>query len=495
MGIAEMASSFRLLRATGNLNQPELVPERMPLVVQFSQTTGPSHPRAWVTVVIGRNGVGKSRLLASIANLFDAADRGISRRRDDDLAVSCVTYEVDGHVCELASKGRKLEAKLDGNPHKLKDFPLPTRVIALTTTPFDKFRISKSLQRARGDEAPYEDERYIYRGLRDRTSRASPTAVLYRALEGLFAASTSETSRRLRIADVFKFLGYKPRIQVRYQFPSWKLDLVQRISSRDLDAIAREYEGRALARIIHSNADELHFVAREALDRLDANRSFTLRADFEGYSGDDVFFRQVQILRRADLLRLISAEVERIEDATTLDLRMASSGELGIVTNFLGLASVIQEGSLVFVDEPEISLHPEWQTRYIELLLKIFDGFQGCHFVLATHSPLILSDIDPKNSNVVSLDRDRPSADVGEAFAGQSSDYLLATAFEAPGNNNLYLKQEIIKALRLAANGKVASPRFAKTVDELVALLPHMKSESPVAQLIRQLAAARNFSS
>jgi hypothetical protein len=139
------------------------------------------------------------------------------------------------------------------------------------------------------------------------------------------------------------------------------------------------------------------------------------------------------------------------------------------------------------VDEPEISLHPEWQTKYVELLTSTFAHYRGCHFVLATHSPLILSDINPDASNVVSLDPDRRKAESASDFAGKSYDFLLATAFDEPGNNNMYLKEEIIKALRLAADGKVDSKEFAAALGVLKDMLPKLDQQSPIAQLIGEL--------
>jgi len=239
---------------------------------------------------------------------------------------------------------------------------------------------------------------------------------------------------------------------------------------------------------------QVRSIAEDALHRANGTRFFSLRADFEGYSEDDRFFQKVQLLRRAGLLGMRAAEVERVIDGAVLDLKLASSGELGIVTGFLGLASVIEDGSLIFIDEPEISLHPEWQTRYIDLLLKTFGNFGGCYFALATHSPLILSDIAPENSNVVSLDPNRREAEDAEAFAGRSADYLLVAAFQVPGKNNLYIKQEIIKALRLAANGKAATNEFANILEGLVVLLPQMEEDSPVAELIRELQEAAEAS-
>jgi len=378
-----MTRSFRLLEASGTFERRDILSSQIDrprsfLNVEFAQKPDVTALQSWVSVVIGKNGVGKSRLLAGIADIFETLGRG--RKRDDELGVSRLAYASDDRLCEIETDSIfRLRGKVDGRRCELTELPLPTKVIVLTTTPFDKFRISRSLLGFPRQQHPDLPERYTYLGLRDRFGRASPTAVIFRAIEGLFNALRAEASRRLRIAEVFGFLGYKPHIQVRYEFntPS--------------------------------------------------------------------------------------------------------------VTGFLGLASVIEDGSLIFIDEPEISLHPEWQTRYIDLLLKTFGNFGGCYFALATHSPLILSDIAPENSNVVSLDPNRREAEDAEAFAGRSADYLLVAAFQVPGKNNLYIKQEIIKALRLAANGKAATNEFANILESLVVLLPQMEEDSPVAELIREL--------
>jgi predicted ATPase len=452
-----------------------------------------------VSVVIGKNGIGKSRLLAGIADIFETLDSGKSRRRSSDLSVSQLSYAVDGHRCELETEGlSRLSAKIDGRRCELAELPLPNKVIALTTTPFDKFRISRSLLSMPGKDEPDGVERYVYLGLRDRTGRASPTAVIFRALEGMFAASSSEASRRFRISEVFRFLGYEPHMEVRYEFSSTNMRRLEQIVAGDpveqwIEPVRANNYRSPLVRMLErepSLLGDMRNIGEEVLGRAKGSRSFSLRADFEGTSVDEIFFQNVQLLRRADLIRMHAIEIERISDGAVLDMRLASSGELGIVTGFLGLASVIEDGSLIFVDEPEISLHPEWQVRYIDLLLKTFGHFSGCHFVLATHSPLILSDITPENSNVVSLDANRREAEDAEAFAGQSYDYLLATAFQVPGKNNLYLKQEIIKALRLAATGNAATDEFASIVAGMVDLLPKMERDSPVARLIRELQAA-----
>lgn len=464
------------------------------LDIEFAPSTNGT-TGSWVSVVIGRNGVGKSRILAGIADLFDSLGTG-SRTRRDNLSVSHLEYQVDDQHCVVQALGPgDLRASVSGIQVGPEHVPVPDKVIALTTTPFDKFRISRAVN-GWADSKQEAEDRYAYLGLRDRTGRASTTAAIFRALEGLFEASgSSDAERRVRIADVFEFLGYTPRIEVRYQVSlgGGKPRLEQLAQGAPPEALFNHNPGFRSARqldMLRKDEDILYHlrgVASELLNRLQDRLNVTLHADFDGHSEDDGFFRRIQLLRRFGLINMKSVVVERRRDGSLLDLRLASSGELGIVTGFLGVASVIRNNSLIFIDEPEISLHPEWQTKYVELLTNTFKHYRGCHFVLATHSPLILSDINPTASNVVSLDPDRRKVENASAFAGKSYDFLLATAFDEPGNNNLYLKEEIIKALRLAADGKVRSDEFASTLQALTDILPKLDTGSPISKLILEL--------
>ena len=63
----------------------------------------------------------------------------------------------------------------------------------------------------------------------------------------------------------------------------------------------------------------------------------------------------------------------------------ASSGELCILFNMLSIAGSIKDESIVLLDEPELSLHPEWQRDFLPLLAKVFSKYKRCHFIIATH--------------------------------------------------------------------------------------------------------------
>lgn len=215
---------FRLLRAVGAFemrNRQSVVlgkgysPSEL-LDVEFAPNADGS-TGSWVSVVIGRNGVGKSRILAGIVDVFESLGE-TPRLRRDSLAPSRIEYLMGDLHCVVEIDGnRVIRATVNGTDCATEHLPLPEKIIALTTTPFDKFRLSRSIQRVPDGSEPDEQDRYAYLGLRDRTGRASPTAAIFRALEGLFEASGSSDERRISIADVFGFLGYTPRIDVTYQ--------------------------------------------------------------------------------------------------------------------------------------------------------------------------------------------------------------------------------------------------------------------------------------
>jgi predicted ATPase len=503
-----MAASFRLLSAYGNWDfsaeKSRLEPDRKPagLDVHFSNEAGPPTANSFVSIVIGRNGVGKSRLLSGIAKLFDQVDRD-QPLGPRGIEVSHVTYKWGQHLCEIAvgEEGRVV-CMLDHRLCSPADLPWPTRIVAITTTPFDKFKVPASLLGGPASLRPRAwvgdtSERYVYFGLRYGMRNYSTTAVVYRALDSLFDASRLEDERRSRIAEVFTFLGYQPAVEVEYELRhtrSWVEEIANGRPPQTLmdgyRARRIPFELRRMIEIASPALGDLQEACQDALRHYARGKLIRLRANFDTASADgDGFSRNMQLLRRAGLVKVRSVELQHLEDDTILDLRRASSGELGIVTSFLGLASVIEDGSLVLIDEPEISLHPEWQIQYVDLLLQTFRNFKGCHYILATHSPLILSDISPENSALVCLDKDNATMAPAGLMAGKSPDFLLATAFRAPGRHNLYLKQQIIKVLRLAADGDTESDDFRRTLEPMVDLLPTLEADNPIAKLIQELRA------
>ncbi len=75
-----------------------------------------------------------------------------------------------------------------------------------------------------------------------------------------------------------------------------------------------------------------------------------------------------------------------------------SSGEQQLYIKIASLILMKPHDSLVLIDEPELSLHPEWQAAFISTLKKIGSNNQ---FIIATHSPYIVSNLTPEDNLIV----------------------------------------------------------------------------------------------
>ena len=78
-------------------------------------------------------------------------------------------------------------------------------------------------------------------------------------------------------------------------------------------------------------------------------------------------------------------------DKQALPLSVLSSGEQHLIVLIGKLVFNTNIGSLVLIDEPEISFHPEWQEKFLSILEEI-RKLNGFSVLLATHSPILIGD-------------------------------------------------------------------------------------------------------
>lgn len=69
------------------------------------------------------------------------------------------------------------------------------------------------------------------------------------------------------------------------------------------------------------------------------------------------------------------------------------------------LDDYIESDALYLLDEPEVSLSPENQTKLAEKINKVA-RFLGCQFIIATHSPFVPGTLNTKIYNLDSPDFD-----------------------------------------------------------------------------------------
>lgn len=115
-----------------------------------------------------------------------------------------------------------------------------------------------------------------------------------------------------------------------------------------------------------------------------------------------------------------------------IPIEKLSSGEKQIVYRGCFLLKDINalKGAFVFIDEPEISLHPVWQEKIMDYYKGIFtdkNGIQTSQIFVATHSPFIIHNENRINDKVIVLARDID----GNIVVKDKQEYFKCTSVEA----------------------------------------------------------------
>ncbi|WP_100065734.1 AAA family ATPase [Miniphocaeibacter massiliensis] len=151
------------------------------------------------------------------------------------------------------------------------------------------------------------------------------------------------------------------------------------------------------------------------------------------------------------------------KDKQIINLDNLSSGEKQIIYRgtFLLKNKNSLEGAIVLIDEPEISMHPNWQMKIMDYYKNIFtnsDGVQTSQIFAVTHSPFIIHDENRKNDKVIVLKRDE-NGKIYEVkdpkFPTIGSPAIIKSAFNIPWinkeKNYLYLEGQTDKQYFLKA--------------------------------------------
>lgn len=101
----------------------------------------------------------------------------------------------------------------------------------------------------------------------------------------------------------------------------------------------------------------------------------------------------------------------------------AGSGEFAVVQLVLSI-SKIDHHSLILLDEPETSLHPEAQRKLVKYLLE--ESINKHHqIVISTHSPTIIQELDKSSIKLVDIDNRTPKVYITENVAPQVAFHAL----------------------------------------------------------------------
>lgn len=190
------------------------------------------------------------------------------------------------------------------------------------------------------------------------------------------------------------------------------------------------------------------------LSKKQKNNRISYSIDFNSFDNNKEFSEEYKIIKLLMELDLVSSPELLMIKNGGFSLENASSGEVHILYTFLSIMSSIEENSLILLDEPEISLHPNWQIKYIKLLKEIFSEYSSCHFIIATHSHFMVSDLKTENSSVIALRYDKNKKNtivekIEEDTFALSAENVLYNIFQTRTVNNYYLDKDLSEILSL----------------------------------------------
>jgi predicted ATPase len=469
----------------------------------------------YFTVIIGNNGTGKSRFVSNLVSAFVDISRG-RRRRAFEYHLE---YDLNGKRHEIKKvNGKRL---LSNNLSDEETFELPQKLIAIATSLSDKFPLDM-YDRSRNFEKPFnqKDEFYSYLGTRNRFGGSSAKSLMDRAI-GTMLQNIHEDDHNERYREIFSYLDYEPIIKISY--------LVNRPEYMRDSIVENHFNGEALKSLLKAWSTRRRGYRSDIYERSASNYSVShwddlarlyidilMQSKFEKRKSEYSFlinfseqnsirsetssdlnnsnrYFLLEELRRFDLVKGPQISLYK-KNGGEFGFNDASSGEASILSTLIGMIPNLENDSLIVIDEPEVSLHPTWQYRYIELIDKIISKFSGCHVIIATHSHFLLSDLPLNRSQVVHFKNNKKSIVevnyIDHETHGLSAEDILLNVFDMPSTRNYFLSKEVSEALELLASGDKNTDRYVELILKFKEYLPNLKRVDPLYEILNILLAS-----
>lgn len=141
-------------------------------------------------------------------------------------------------------------------------------------------------------------------------------------------------------------------------------------------------------------------------------------------------------------------------DETEQEIQL-SSGQR-IFTNFIiNFCSMIKKNSLIIIDEPENTLHPNFELGFMKILEKVLKDYNS-FAIIATHSSIITREVPKPYVNIIlnkgdEIEVQKPLMNTYGANITDITNYIFDDIFESDTSSHIWL-QEIIKEFK--DNGK-----------------------------------------
>ncbi|MEQ8156170.1 MAG: AAA family ATPase [Clostridiaceae bacterium] len=146
-----------------------------------------------------------------------------------------------------------------------------------------------------------------------------------------------------------------------------------------------------------------------------------------------------------------------------INIDSLSSGEKQLFLRALSLKFLNANNSIILIDEPEISLHPQWQQKIID----VYEGIgENNQLIIATHSPHVIGNIEAKQLKVMKRDKDKVyivDTKMLEETYGHPIESILRTTMNLESVRNADITDKLKKINDLLNKDLYDSDEFIKT--------------------------------
>jgi len=417
------------------------------------------------TVIVGKNGTGKSRLLNDIISNFVPTREG-------------------RHIDSMVSYKKELNPKIDLDFSKT-----PDKIIAVSTSPYDKFPLPQMY-----GPINFENKHYSYIGIRDLRTTNFSMGFMSKIIGQLLHIRSIDSYHFNKIIEVLNYLGYSEELHIAIDFRIMRSQLNNLLNSDNRETYFLNFflKSNSVYRIYSSffkNEDDslniekfnrLISILEEIDDRKKSLYNLILNSTVIEFD-IKITIEDILFLIQSGIVKLRDVGLRKLNSDKIYKISEASSGEQCIFTTLIGISCNIVDNSLILIDEPEISLHPEWQERYITLLIDTFKNFKNCHFIIATHSPQLISKLSIENCYILQMDtKELKNA---KYYANNSVDFQLANVFNSPGYKNEYLSRIAFSIISKVGKNKKFDEDDLKNYHLIKSQIKFLREEDPIISL------------
>jgi predicted ATPase len=424
----------------------------------------------YYSIIIGPNGTGKSFLLNGLLEVFNEL---VLLKYSDTYKIKrffTLIYQLNGSKYSIIKKDRSFELKRNESEIYPDQLELPAKWLASSVTINDKFPMLNYLTKKK-------IKQYHYLGIRSASNNAFIGKITNNTVLYLIQALKKEKINKL--FKVYETLSLNPEIEILFSGANMlklekedgKYSLYKK-SARILDA-HRDFIKKNKNSVNFRTDTYKKYLLIDNVDERIYQFMIENRTSFEKNSKGAIQLSYkinlknpesiLELLKDWDILsvmmdlELVKITRYLITKDCPFKYEEASSGESHLITSLHGIIANIEDNSIVAIDEPEVSLHPNWQIEYFDILKSIIDEYNGVHVLIATHSNLLVSSLKNEESRIVSLKRNKETKEVEineldcETY-GWNPERILYKIFGLVTQRNKFFENDLRTLISLISN-------------------------------------------